>query len=99
MEVQMEKDISPSSFVTIHMSIEKSIKWPWFWILISPPNPYFNLKPCHSQNEGVLLNQGWHFVPQDLMYKIQNNCGNSKHSKKEGVQGGKKKDKVKLRLF
>jgi hypothetical protein len=31
------KDISPRSFVTNYMSIEKSIKWPWFWILISPP--------------------------------------------------------------
>jgi hypothetical protein len=66
--------------------IEKSVTWPCFWVLLSTPTPYFKLKPCYLQSEGILLNQGRNLVPQYLMHKISSNYGSNKHSSSEGTQ-------------
>jgi len=58
-------------------------------LLLRPPfnpDPYFNLKPCYLQSEGILLNQGRNSVPQYLKHKISSNYHSNKHSSSEGTQ-------------
>lgn len=65
--------------------LEKSLKWPCFWVLPLLLTPYFNLKHYYQLSQGILLNQGWNLVPQYLMHEIQNNYGNNKQKNSEDI--------------
>ncbi len=64
--------------------IEISIKWPCLGVLLSPPTPYFNPKPCYPQSEETLLSLK--FISQYVMHDIWNDIyENNKHSNNENA--------------